>query len=667
MSLEDARRRRGVKPPAGTPKTGATFAVGDRVSPADRENVGTVIEVEPGGTYVVRFVGKEGTAEKSFPASSLRPLATPAAEPPPDRRATTAPTPSFVPFPIEALPAPLRPFVREVAAALPCDPAAVAVPVLVACGAAIGAARVLALKRAWTEPPIVWAGIVAPSGSIKSPPVEHAIAPLSKIDLELRDGSNRAFAEYRAAQDARAAAERDRKAEARAHGQSGSGTGLNASNSLVDLDGALERADGAGPLRPPPKRRCVVQDITIESLGIILEDNPKGVLIYRDELASWFGSLTRYSKNDTTSDWLTLFHARPLTVDRKTGDKIAVAVPNAAASLVGTIQPKVLAAALTPQFRASGGAARLLLVMPPPQQKVWTEDDLSAPVEDAYEQIIRRLRALEPGSDGARTAPVPVALTAEGRCRWGEFVNEWGGKTFAIGGENDDLAAAFSKLEGYAARFALIHHLVMAAGRPAVAGIEPVGVESLDAGIALARWFAQEAERAYALLGEDDRTRRLRELAERVRRAGGRISVRDLQKANSRKYKATASAEADLEELVVAGFGHWEEAPAPAGGHPNRAFVLCTTHDTSDTRPGHELPPAPAPPDTRAAGRPGTGGIPGDSARVSEVSCVVQGPTGAILPPAAAPPAGPSVVQAPDQKPQRRRYKNDPRPHDRRE
>ena len=50
------------------------------------------------------------------------------------------------------------------------------------------------------------------------------------------------------------------------------------------------------------------------------------------------------------------------------------------------------------------------------------------------------------------------------------------------------------KLEGYAARLALVHHVVDAAGR---GGLDDVPVEqaSLEAGVTLCRWFAAEARR----------------------------------------------------------------------------------------------------------------------------------------------------------------------------
>jgi Protein of unknown function (DUF3987) len=92
------------------------------------------------------------------------------------------------------------------------------------------------------------------------------------------------------------------------------------------------------------------------------------------------------------------------------------------------------------------------------------------------------------------------------RRTWIKFYNAFAQEQEASEGE---LAAAFSKLEAYAARFALLHHVVehVANGKP---DLLPVGPESIDAGVTLARWFAYEARRIYSTLAEtsEERNRR---------------------------------------------------------------------------------------------------------------------------------------------------------------
>jgi hypothetical protein len=68
---------------------------------------------------------------------------------------------AFRPFPLHALPAPIRGFVDAGARAIGCDPSYLALPLLTAIAAAIGNTRRLELKRGWSAPAILWGAIVA--------------------------------------------------------------------------------------------------------------------------------------------------------------------------------------------------------------------------------------------------------------------------------------------------------------------------------------------------------------------------------------------------------------------------------------------------------------------------------------------------------------------------
>ena len=64
-------------------------------------------------------------------------------------------------------------------------------------------------------------------------------------------------------------------------------------------------------------------------------------------------------------------------------------------------------------------------------------------------------------------------------------------------------------------------------------------------------------------------------LVELIRRKGGRLTARDLSRGDRRYRNNVKLAETTLENLVQAGFGHWEDAPpGPKGGRPTRFFVL---------------------------------------------------------------------------------------------
>src|SRR5262249_47379162 len=153
-----------------------------------------------------------------------------------------------------------------------------------------------------------------------------------------------------------------------------------------------------------------------------------------------------------------------------------------------------------------------------------------------YARLLRGLYALDFDRD-ARDRPVPLILkfTPAARQQFIGFFGEWAEKQYQAQG---DLAAAFSKLEGYTLRFALIHHCALRAAMDNADPLdrEPVTEESLEAGIVLAKWFADECERVYQMLGETAQEESCRRLMEHIRTHGGRITARQLQRSNSSKY-----------------------------------------------------------------------------------------------------------------------------------
>jgi hypothetical protein len=116
-----------------------------------------------------------------------------------------------------------------------------------------------------------------------------------------------------------------------------------------------------------------------------------------------------------------------------------------------------------------------------------------------------------------------------------------------------------------------------------------VDAQSVRAGIALARWFGQEAKRVYAALAEDEEARERRLLAEWVARKGGTVTPRELQMGNRRYRDSAESAEQALDELVEAAAGHWVDiGPTDQGGRPTRAFQLFGAVNVNGTSPEPE-------------------------------------------------------------------------------
>lgn len=447
---------------------------------------------------------------------------------------------AYRPFPVEVLPPVLAELVSEGAAALGCDPAQIALPALAACSIGLGNSRRIILKSSWLEPAVVWAAVVLPSGALKSPSLDLALEPI-------RTAQAKAIATYKAEQV---------EYEAR-HGE---------------WEEAKKKLRGPEPT-PPVCSRIAVSDTTIEALADRLQAALRGLLCERDELSGWLKSFNQYKAKGgaDVAHWLTMHRAGGLLMDRKSGDQKIIFCPMAFVAVAGTVQPGTLRRCLTPEYRESGLAARLLLAMPPVRRRQWSEATVSERTRKRYAAMLAALLAIPMGGALLDPAPVDMPMTKEAKAAWIEFYNAHNLAEQAS--EGGDLAAAWSKLEGYAARLALIlHHVRLVSGEDA--DTEAVDAVSMKAGIAIARWFAGEAERVYAMLGGDAETDEYADLVDLIQQRGGRITARELSRA-SRRYREDGTAREALCQLAEAGKGGWIELPpGKEGGRPVTVFEL---------------------------------------------------------------------------------------------
>lgn len=510
----------------------------------------------PGGDivdYIERRTAEGATAEgvraevvkltEEAPPVSLEAVARESARAParaPAERADDSaepdPAASWTPFPVELLPEPMREFVEHEAVALDCDPAFVAVPTLVTAAGAIGLSRWIELKATWREPCIVWAAIVAPSGSMKSPALAEAVAPLRELQERAFAEYDRAVTDYEEASRLYEAAQRKRE--------------------------SLTLAKPVAPART----RFILSDTTMEAIAPILRDNPRGVLLVRDELGGWFRGFDQYRPGGRGGDaagWCELFHGRAITVDRCT--RPTLYVPSGGVSVVGTVQVNTLALLLRPELIEGGLVPRLLLVAPPRRRKRWSEATVLGGVRERYRALIEALTRLQPGDD----APVALPLAADARAGWERSFNANADPLFEAGEVGDECTSGtLAKIEAYLARLSL---LVALCDDP---DADRVSADAVERGCQFANWFRAETLRVRHLIETGAEGRATAALEKLIRDRGGAITPRELAAA-SRQYRGQGVAEDALNRLVERKRGCWKYgAIGPTGGGQTRRFVL---------------------------------------------------------------------------------------------
>jgi len=425
---------------------------------------------------------------------------------------------AFQAFPLDCFPATLTGYASKAAESIGCDVSFVALPMLSAIAAAIGGSRRVEVKPGFLQPAILWTGIVADSGSGKSPAFSSALQSLYEIEMNWQD-------EY--AEDCeriRCAAEE------------------------LGSKGKKERV----ALAYPPLPRLCISDTTMEGLAPLLKENSDGLLLAADELSGWLASINQYKggRGSDRSHWLSLYDGTRLTIDRKTGPIRVLIIPRAIVSITGGIQPGVLKRSLSLEDFESGLPARFVLAMPPDEPIGWSETPM--PSAEPYVDVLDTLLA----ERGSRRI---IPLEPEARELMAEMKNQDIDRLKGLPGA---LRAAWSKSCGRAARLAL---LLQSAEDP---DRETIDVTVMERAVRLSRWFDRETARIYQALEvivtpEAELLSLLAEMRE--------ATPRDLQNWKRSRFPTAGDAERELNRLVQEGRMVREEQ-ASTGGRPRTVF-----------------------------------------------------------------------------------------------
>jgi putative DNA primase/helicase len=214
--------------------------------------------------------------------------------------ATKAPHPlppslsPVLPFKLDLMPKQLRPWVADVCERMQCPADFVAVSMMAAAGAVIGRKVVMRpqLRDDWAEVCNSWTLCIGRPGIMKSPAMEEALRPIKALAAAAREQ----YRDERAKYDLAAMAAKLRK-----EANSRKAAKALKDDPKADISCLLE--DDAEP--EPTLRRYIANDTTVESLGVILQQNPNGILVFRDEMVSLLDSLDQEDQVSARGFYLT--------------------------------------------------------------------------------------------------------------------------------------------------------------------------------------------------------------------------------------------------------------------------------------------------------------------------------------------------------------------------
>jgi len=447
-------------------------------------------------------------------------------------------------------------FIDEAADARGAPPDFAGLAVLAAVAARIGNARWGCPWGDWREPSTLWAAAVGLPSSGKSPGLDVAAEPLSALEAE----ANHDWEE-------RCRAFRTRREEAKAIRD----------RWLSDVKAAV--ANGAAPPHeplgarepdPPARRRVMSTDPTIEKAGRLAADNPRGLLLLRDELAGWLGGMDRYGgAGADRAFWLQSHGGRRWQPDRvKDGDR-GVEVPHLSWNIIGGIQPDRLASLLL-AGDDDGLASRFLYAWPAARMP---RRPHHAPPGGRLLVALRRLDALP------WTPPEPVALPFSADAA--DAMQAWREEAAAMEADAAGLFLTWiGKLPGFALRLAVVFaHLEWLAREGGAPPAEVNGDAMARACGFLSEYAVPMARRVFGAAALPEAERDARRLARWFMRQSPRPAVvngRELRRMSDGPGIPTAErTEVALAELAEAGW--CRPAPGRAGeaaGRPRKDWAM---------------------------------------------------------------------------------------------
>jgi hypothetical protein len=264
----------------------------------------------------------------------------------------------------DLLPDALRPWIEDAAERIGCPVEFIAAPAIVALGSVTGRKIGIRPKRhdEWLVVPNLWGGVVGKPGALKTPGTSEGLRHLYRLEEEARRDHEGAMAMHEADKAVAKAKAEGAKDQLKKRAKAG-----NASDDVL-RELALQSVAGED-LAAPTCRRHIVNDATVEALGMRLAENPDGLLLHRDELTGFFRTLEKQGHESDRAFYLESWNGIGGYAYDRVG-RGTLFMPSKCVSLFGTIQPGPLAAYLRTGVageRADGFASRLqVLVYPDP-------------------------------------------------------------------------------------------------------------------------------------------------------------------------------------------------------------------------------------------------------------------------------------------------------------
>jgi len=446
------------------------------------------------------------------------------------------------------LPSEIASLLNQVARAMPTAPEALLTTFLAIVASLIGTSSSFAIpSRNWIEPTIIWSMIVADSGKLKSPTQKTLFDPLKRLQ---KDSARRYKENHKRWEQDKKAFEADKANK----GQ------------IFDFD-------------EPTKKEYYVSDTTIEALGMVHSENPRGFLRFQDEIDGFYAQHNKYraGAGDDEQVWLSINSGGGFKVNRMSRK---FELFSTAISMTGSIQPETLAKHNNAARNGTGMNSRWFYCMVPMPRAFPTGEVVPETTNFLLTDLYRKL-ALIPSDieeikdrEGNVVASEPTPRIYQlSKDAMRVFESEWEIPMVIRESKetNGGMQKILNKYKGFCGRIAcLLHLLEYVAGLPPFEECEATGIQfnpprqieeaTIRRAIATTSFYIKQAEIMYGISTNDDEDMtpamiRLKEISLKLSgESQGWISPK-IAKQQTRLIKSADHAKSLFAEMHESGFG----------------------------------------------------------------------------------------------------------------
>jgi putative DNA primase/helicase len=479
------------------------------------------------------------------------------------------------------LPDRVRPYVEDVAERMQCPTDFPAVAMMIVLAGVVGRKVAVRPKRKddWTVVANLWGLAVGRPGLMKTPAINEPMKFLKRLEIDAKCTHDAELQEYQAAEMVAKAARQNAEQAVK--------------KALKDGADAAEIARQVfeQEQKPPTRRRYLVNDPTVEKLGEILNENPNGVTLCRDELYAFLRSLDKDGHEAARGFYLEAWNGN----GRYCYDRIGrgtIDIDAAVVSMIGTIQPSRLAEYVCSAVRGGSGDDGLiqryqLLVWPDCPSKWrnvdrWPDSAAKKQVFDLVSDLDQLTADKADATQGEDDEFPYLRFAPDAQSVFDDWLTKLEPRL-----RGDELAPAMeshlAKYRSLIPSLALLIHL-------ADGGVAEISIPALERAIAWGVYLESHAHRIYASAVHSDVVA-ARCLAKKVTDGSLKdgFTVRDVYRPGWSGLATTEESQAAIELLIELDWLEVVEIPTPGRTRTEHRI----NPRIQQAAPGKELPELP--------------------------------------------------------------------------